>query len=85
MRKKLYVFCLVLIERCNMAVQKSKKSRSKRDSKRSAKVIFKVPCLTKNSESGELHLRHFISETGYYMGRQILDLSKNKKTKSKPE
>ncbi|MCB1711086.1 MAG: 50S ribosomal protein L32 [Candidatus Riesia sp.] len=68
-----------------MAVQKSKKSRSKRDSKRNAKVKFKLPSLTKDSESGELHLRHFISESGYYRGRQILDRSKNKKTKSKPE
>ncbi len=68
-----------------MAVQKSKKSRSKRDSKRHAKVKFKLPSLTKDSESGELHLRHFISESGYYRGRQILDRSKNKKTKSKAE
>ena len=68
-----------------MAAQKSKKSRSKRDSKRNSKVTFKLPSLTRDRESGELHVRHSITSTGYYMGRKILDKPVKSKVSNKTE
>lgn len=54
-----------------MAVQKSKKSRSKRGMRRSHDALTK-PALSVDSESGETHLRHHISADGYYRGRQVI-------------
>ena len=53
-----------------MAVQKSRKTRSKRDMRRSHDAL-RNPTLSIDPESGETHLRHHISKDGYYKGRQI--------------
>lgn len=54
-----------------MAVQKSRKSRSKRDTRRTHDVLpFKA--LTQDSMTGETHLRHHVSPTGYYKDRKII-------------
>ncbi len=55
-----------------MAVQKNKKSRSKRDMRR-AHDGLKQPTLSVDSTTGETHLRHHMTEDGYYRGRKILD------------
>ena len=55
-----------------MAVQKSKKSKSKRNKRRNAKMIFKIPALMVDKETGETHVRHFITKNGYYKGKQII-------------
>ncbi len=54
-----------------MAVQKSKKSRSKRGMRRSHDALTR-PALSIDAESGETHLRHHISADGYYRGRQVI-------------
>jgi large subunit ribosomal protein L32 len=64
-----------------MAVQKSRKSKSKRNKRRSANTIFFPPTLSKDKETGETHLRHFVTKTGYYKGIQVI--KKDKKTKKK--
>lgn len=55
-----------------MAVQKSKKSRSKRDQRRSHDAL-KTPTLSVDQTTGETHLRHHMTEDGYYRGRKIID------------
>jgi large subunit ribosomal protein L32 len=55
-----------------MAVQQNKKSRSKRDMRRSHDALTK-PTLSVDTTTGEVHLRHHITPDGYYRGRKILD------------
>ena len=55
-----------------MAVQKSKKSTSKRDMRR-AHDALSAPALSIESNTGEVHRRHHISADGFYRGRKILD------------
>jgi large subunit ribosomal protein L32 len=65
-----------------MAVQKSKKSRSKRDKRRNSNTIFKIPTLSIDKETGETHIRHFMTKTGFYKGKQVINIKKNKKLKN---
>lgn len=55
-----------------MAVQKSKKSRSKRDMRRSHDAL-RAPALSADPTSGETHLRHHITADGYYRGRRVIE------------
>lgn len=55
-----------------MAVQKSKKSRSKRDMRRSHDAL-RAPALSVDPTSGETHLRHHVTADGYYRGRRVID------------
>ena len=54
-----------------MAVQKSRKSPSKRGMRRSHDAL-KGPTLSIDSGSGETHLRHHVSPEGYYRGRRVI-------------
>lgn len=54
-----------------MAVQKSKKSNSRRGMRRSHAAL-KAPALSIEPESGEIHLRHHISAEGYYRGHRVI-------------
>jgi len=54
-----------------MSVQKTKKSTSKRDMRRSHDSLT-GPTLSIDSNSGETHRRHHITEDGYYKGRQVI-------------
>ena len=54
-----------------MAVQKSKVSRSRRGQRRSHDALT-GPTLSVDSTSGETHLRHHISPSGYYRGRKVI-------------
>ena len=53
-----------------MAVQKSKKSRSRRDMRRSHDALT-GPTLTVDETTGETHRRHHMPADGMYRGRQI--------------
>lgn len=55
-----------------MAVQQNKKSRSKRDMRRSHDALS-LPTLSKDPVTGETHRRHHITEDGYYRGKKVLD------------
>ncbi|MFW2421249.1 MAG: 50S ribosomal protein L32 [Porticoccaceae bacterium] len=57
-----------------MAVQKSRKTRSKRDMRRSHDALT-APTLSVDATSGEKHRRHHITADGFYRGRKVLDLS----------
>ncbi|TPW18791.1 MAG: rpmF [Halothiobacillaceae bacterium] len=54
-----------------MAVQKSKKSTSRRGMRRAHDAIG-MPTLSIEPESGETHRRHHISADGFYRGRKVL-------------
>lgn len=54
-----------------MAVQKSKKSRARRGTRRSHDAL-KAPAFSIDSTSGETHIRHHISPDGYYRGVQVV-------------
>lgn len=56
-----------------MAVQQNKKSRSRRDMRRSHDAL-KFPTLSVNKTTGETHLRHHITPDGYDIkGNQVID------------
>ncbi|MGH8456839.1 MAG: 50S ribosomal protein L32 [Stenotrophobium sp.] len=55
-----------------MAVQKSKKSRSKRGQRRSHDALS-APALSVDSTSGETHLRHHVTADGFYRGKKVID------------
>lgn len=55
-----------------MAVQQNKKSRSRRDMRRSHDSLT-APTLSVDQTTGETHLRHHMTPDGYYRGRKIID------------
>jgi len=55
-----------------MAVQKSRKSPSKRGMRRSHDALA-GPTLSVDRTSGELHRRHHVTPTGFYRGRKVID------------
>ena len=54
-----------------MAVQKSKKSKSRRNMRRSHDALS-GPALSVEPDTGETHRRHHISADGYYRGRKVV-------------
>ena len=54
-----------------MAVQKTRKSPSKRGMRRSHHAL-KAPTLSIDPVSGETHLRHHVTPDGYYRGRKVI-------------
>ncbi|WP_022952205.1 50S ribosomal protein L32 [Leucothrix mucor] len=54
-----------------MAVQKSKKSRSRRGMRRSHDALT-AATLSVDPVSGETHLRHHMTPDGFYRGRQVI-------------
>lgn len=55
-----------------MAVQKSKKTRSRRGMRRSHDALS-GPTLSVDPTSGEKHLRHNVTADGFYKGRKVVD------------
>ncbi len=55
-----------------MAVQKSKKSASRRGTRR-AHDSLNAEALSIEPTTGETHLRHHVSADGYYRGRKVVD------------
>ena len=58
-----------------MAVQKSRVTRSRRDMRRSHDALV-APTVSVDKATGESHLRHHMTATGYYRGRKIVNLDK---------
>ena len=54
----------------DMAVQKSKKSRSRRDMRRSHDSLSASP-ISSDTTTGSKHLRHHIAKDGFYRGKEI--------------
>lgn len=56
-----------------MAVQQRRKTRSKRDMRRSNNQSISAAALSIDPETGETHRRHHVTESGYYKGRQVIN------------
>jgi len=57
-----------------MAVQKSRKTPSRRGMRRSHDSLT-GPTLSEEAATGETHRRHHVSAEGFYRGRQVVDLA----------
>jgi large subunit ribosomal protein L32 len=55
-----------------MAVQKSRKTPSRRGMRRSHDAL-KGPTLAVDANSGETHMRHHVTADGYYRGRRVIE------------
>jgi len=55
-----------------MAVQKSRKSPSRRGMRRAHDALT-APTLSVDRTSGELHRRHHVTPNGFYRGRKVID------------
>jgi len=55
-----------------MAVQKSRKSRSTRDMRRSHHAVQNAT-VSEDPSTGTRHLRHHIASDGFYRGRQVYE------------
>lgn len=55
-----------------MAVQKSRKTPSRRGMRRSHDAIS-MPTLSTDPTTGEIHRRHHITAEGFYKGRRVVD------------
>jgi large subunit ribosomal protein L32 len=56
-----------------MAVQKSRKTPSRRGMRRSHDAL-KGPTLTVDRSTGETHMRHHVTADGYYRGRKVVEV-----------
>jgi large subunit ribosomal protein L32 len=54
-----------------MAVQQNKKSPSRRNMRRAHDFLTQAP-LAVEPTTGEVHLRHHISPSGYYRGKKVV-------------
>lgn len=55
-----------------MAVQQNRKTRSKRDKRRTHQKI-KKPAISMDPLTGDIHLRHHVSPDGIYRGEQVVN------------
>ena len=55
-----------------MAVQQNKKSRSRRDMRRSHDALT-TAAVSVDKASGETHLRRHVTADGYYRGRKVIN------------
>jgi large subunit ribosomal protein L32 len=56
-----------------MAVQKRKKSSSRRNMRRSHDNLSAQP-LAVEPTTGEVHLRHHVSPSGFYRGKKVIEV-----------
>ncbi|HBZ58172.1 MAG TPA: 50S ribosomal protein L32 [Sutterella sp.] len=54
-----------------MAVQQNKKSTARRGNHRSHAALTN-PAVAVEATTGEVHLRHHISATGFYRGKKVI-------------
>ncbi|NWN91555.1 50S ribosomal protein L32 [Marinobacter adhaerens] len=57
-----------------MAVQKNRKTRSKRGMRR-AHDSLSTAALSTDATTGEVHRRHHVSADGFYRGKQVVEAS----------
>ncbi|MBT3993111.1 MAG: 50S ribosomal protein L32 [Gammaproteobacteria bacterium] len=67
-----------------MAVQKKRKTRSRRDMRRS-QIKASTPALTNDENTGETHLRHNISPQGFYKGKKVISIKEKSSVEEEQE
>ncbi|SFC52171.1 large subunit ribosomal protein L32 [Marinospirillum celere] len=55
-----------------MAVQQNRKTRSKRDMRRSHDALS-APALSVDEATGEVHRRHHVTAEGFYRGKKVIN------------
>ncbi len=60
-----------------MAVQKSRKTRSKRGMRRSHDALGAGAPLSEDQVSGEKHIRHHVTADGFYRGNKVIESDSN--------
>ncbi len=55
-----------------MAVQKNRKTRSKRGTRRAHDALA-APALAVDATTGEVHRRHHVTAEGFYRGKQVIN------------
>ena len=56
-----------------MAVQKSRKTPSRRNMRRSHDGL-KTPTLSVDPSTGETHMRHHVAADGFYRGKRVISV-----------
>lgn len=56
-----------------MAVPQNHQSRSRRDKRRTHDALT-ARQLSVDAVSGEVHIRHHVTESGYYRGKKVIDI-----------
>ncbi|ARU56288.1 ribosomal protein L32 [Oleiphilus messinensis] len=59
-----------------MAVQQNRKTRSKRDMRRSHDALTSS-ALSVDPTTGETHRRHHVTPDGFYRGKQVIESSED--------
>lgn len=59
-----------------MAVQKSRKTPSRRNMRRSHDAL-KGPTLAVDSATGETHRRHHLTADGFYRGKRVIEVEQD--------
>ncbi len=59
-----------------MAVQQNHQSRSRRDKRRTHDALT-ARALSVDVTTGETHIRHHMTPSGYYRGVKVIDLNKD--------
>lgn len=60
-----------------MAVQKSRKTRSRRGMRRSHDALGAGATLSVDQVSGEKHIRHHVTADGFYRGNKVIESDSN--------
>lgn len=56
-----------------MAVQQNRKTRSRRDMRRSHDALKNNAALSVDEVSGEKHRRHHVTADGFYRGKKVIE------------
>ena len=67
-----------------MAVPKRRKTRSKRNMRRNHKKYENIS-LSTDISTGEIHLRHHITNEGYYKGKKVINVKVKKEKNTKED
>jgi large subunit ribosomal protein L32 len=59
-----------------MAVQQNRKTRSRRDMRRSHDALT-AATLSVDSTTGETHRRHHVTADGFYRGKKVIETSQD--------
>ncbi len=59
-----------------MAVQQNRKTRSRRDMRRSHDALT-APTLSVDSTTGETHRRHHVTADGFYRGKKVIETNQD--------
>ncbi len=59
-----------------MAVQQNRKTRSRRDMRRSHDALT-ASTLSVDSTTGETHRRHHVTADGFYRGKKVIETSQD--------